>query len=202
MAAVTGQAVGLDFSRGLVEEARRRTTTDEAVTFKVGDVLELPFANGAFAGVRTERVLQHVRDPALALTQMTRVAKPGAAVVAIEPDWDTLTVDGEPFEVSMAVCRRWADSIRNPRVGRDLPGLMADAGLERVEARADTSVIASLAFAARQFALQEIARAAAEAGDVPGDDAERWLFDLTERDDTGRFEASVTYVTARGFAPG
>ena len=74
--------------------------------------------------------------------------------------------------------------------------------LERVEARADTSVISSLAFAARQFALQELAKAAAEAGDVAPEEAERWLFDLTERDDTGRFEASVTYVTARGFAPG
>lgn len=202
MAARTGHAVGVDFSRALVEEARRRTTTDEAATFKVGDVMALEFGAGSFAGVRTERTLQHVKEPAKALKEMARVARPGAPVVAIEPDWDTLTVDGEPFEVSMAVCRRWADSIRNPRVGRDLPGLMADAGLVRVEARADTSVIADLAFAARQFALQELARTAAEAGEVSGEDAERWLFDLTERDDTGRFEASVTYVTARGFAPG
>jgi ubiquinone/menaquinone biosynthesis C-methylase UbiE len=202
MAARAGRAVGVDFSRALIEEARRRTTTDEAASFKVGDALALPFAEGEFDGVRTERTLQHVKDPAEAVAEMARVAKPGAPVVAIEPDWDTLTLNGEPFEVTLAVCRRWADSIRNPRAGRELPELMVAAGLERVEARADTSEITSLAFAARQFALQELARAASEAGDVPQEEAERWLFDLTERDDTGRFEASVTYVTARGFAPG
>jgi ubiquinone/menaquinone biosynthesis C-methylase UbiE len=202
MAARAGRAVGIDFSRALIEEARRRTTTDEAATFKVGDALALPFGDGEFDGVRTERTLQHVKEPLKALREMARVARPGAPVVAIEPDWDTLTLNGEPFEVTLAVCRRWADSIRNPRVGRELPELMAEAGLERVEARADTSEITSLAFAARQFALQELARAAAEHGDVPQEEAERWLFDLTERDDSGRFEASVTYVTARGLAPG
>ena len=202
MASRTGSAVGVDSSRPLIEEARRRTQTDQDATFKLGDALALPFADDTFHGVRTERTLQHVKDPEKALTEMARVARPGAPVVAIEPDWDTLTVDGEPFEVTLAVCRRWADSIRSPRVGRDLPELMASAGLERPEARADTSVISSLAFAARQFALQELAKAAAEAGDVPREEAERWLFDLTERDDTGRFEASVTYVTARAFVPG
>lgn len=200
MAARAGRAVGVDASRPLIDEARRRTTTDQDVTFKVGDALALPFDDGTFDGVRTERTLQHVNDPGKALAEMARVAKPSAPVVAIEPDWDTLTVEGEPFEVTLAVCRRWADSIRSPRVGRELPELMVAAGLERPEARADTSVISSLAFAARQFALYELAKAAADAGDVPRVEAERWLFDLTQRDDTGRFEASVTYVTARGFA--
>lgn len=202
MARRTGRAVGVDTSRALIEEARRRSTTDLDATFRVADALDLPFDGASFDGIRTERTLQHVRDPARALAEMRRVARPGAPVVAVEPDWDTLTLDGEPFEVTLAVCRRWADSIRHPRVGRELPELMVAAGLERVEARADTSVIADLAFATRQFALQELARAVAEAGDVPQEEAERWLFDLTERDDGGRFEASVTYVTARGFAPG
>ncbi len=202
MAARTGRAVGVDASRALVEEARRRTAAELDATFRVGDALDLPFEPASFDGIRTERTLQHVRDPGKALAEMARVARPGAPVVAVEPDWDTLTLDGEPFEVTLAVCRRWADSIRNPRVGRDLPELMAAAGLEPVQARADTSVIGDLAFATRQFALQELARAAAEAGEVPQVEAERWLFDLTQRDDAGRFEASVTYVTARGFAPG
>ena len=202
IAARTGRAVGVDFSRALIEEARRRSTTDQDARFRLGDALALPFEDATFDGVRTERTLQHVKDPAKALAEMRRVARPGAPVVAIEPDWDTLTLNGEPFEVTLAVCRRWADSIRNPRAGRDLPELMTAAGLERVEARADTSVIADLAFATRQFALLELARAAAEADEVTQTEAERWLFDLTRRDDAGRFEASVTYVTARGFAPG
>jgi ubiquinone/menaquinone biosynthesis C-methylase UbiE len=118
IASRTGCAVGIDASRALVEEARRRTATDLEATFRVADALDLPFADAGFDGVRTERTLQHVKDPALALREMARVAKPGAPVVAVEPDWDTLTLNGEPFEVTLAVCRRWADSVRHPRAGR------------------------------------------------------------------------------------
>lgn len=200
MAAVCGSAVGVDASRRLVKEAVARTSVDLDATFVVGDAGELPFEPAAFDGVRIERVLQHVADPALVVAEMARVARPGAPVVAVEPDWDTMSIDGEPFEVTMAVCRRWADSIRQPRVGRSLPELLSGAGLERVSARVVTSIVSSLSFADDQYALLELAAASAE--ELGAGEVERWIADLRERDASGRFVASVTYVVARGYATG
>ena len=187
-----GIAVGVDSSRGMIAQAVARTHTDERAEFRVADALALPFGDDEFDAVRTERTLQHVPDPVLALAEMRRVAKPGACFVAIEPDWDTLTIDGDPFEVTLAVCNRWADSIRNPRTGRELPELMLAAGWESVEARADTSTIADLTVADQQFGLVELARAEP--------DGSTWLDDLRRRNAAGRFAASVTYVTARARA--
>src|SRR5687767_12350366 len=77
MAERAGRAVGVDASRPLIEEARRRTTTEQDASFKVGDALALPFDDDRFDGVRTERTLQHVKDPGKALAEMARVARPG-----------------------------------------------------------------------------------------------------------------------------
>jgi SAM-dependent methyltransferase len=187
-----GLAIGVDASRALIAEARRRTTTAERAEFRAGDALALPLGDAEVDAIRVERVLQHVPDPAGALAEMARVARPGARLVAIEPDWDTLTVDGDPFEVTLEVCRRWADAIRHPRIGRELGDRLVAAGWRDVEARADTSTIARLPFAQQQFALDELA------AQVP--DGDRWLEDLRRRDEDGTFAASVTYVTARARA--
>jgi len=201
IAALGAEAIGVDSARAVVAEAQARTRTDETAAFRVADPLALPFEDGHFDAVRCERALQHVADPRAALREMARAARPGAAVVAVEPDWDTLVVEAEPFEVTLAVCHRWADSIRQPRAGRRLPALMAEAGLARVSARADTSVISDARFAEEQLGLVALADGAAAAGEVRAEEVERWLADVRARDLAGRFEASVTYVTARGFVP-
>ena len=193
-----GEAVGVDGSRAMIEIARSRAPTDAPVRFDVADALALPFEDGSFDGVRCERLLQHVGDPDRALAEMARVVRPGAVVLAIEPDWDTLAVDGEPFEVTLAVCRRWADAIRSPWVGRELPERMARAGLTDIRATPNTSVISDRAFAEQQFALGDLATAAAADGDVSPAEAAAWLADLDARAAAGGFHASATYVTAWG----
>jgi len=196
-----GDAVGVDSSRSMIDTARTRAPTDSAARFEVADALALPFEDASFDAVRCERVLQHVPDPDRVLAEMARVARPGAVVLAIEPDWDTLTVDGEPFEVTLAVCRSWADAVRSPRVGRSLPALLAATGLESIQARANTSVIGDRAFAEQQFALSDLARMTAADGEVTEAEAASWVADLDARAERGAFNAAATYVTGWGVVP-
>src|SRR3954452_11825858 len=97
IAATVGAAVGVEASRTFVEEARRRTGPEYEARFEQARAEELPFEDGSFDGVRTERTLQHVDDLGAAVGEMWRVAKPGARIVAFEPDWDTLFFDAGPL---------------------------------------------------------------------------------------------------------
>jgi len=125
-----GRVVGIDRSERLVAEARARTRENPIIELVVADAHAVPFAEGEFSSCRVERVLMHVEDPGTALAQMARVTRAGGRVVAIEPDWDTLIIDSDDLAMARRVVRAQADAIRHPDIGRRLPRLAADAGLE------------------------------------------------------------------------
>jgi ubiquinone/menaquinone biosynthesis C-methylase UbiE len=188
MAAIAGAAVGVDASRTFVSEARRRTGPEYEARFEQARAEDLPFEEGSFDGVRTERTLQHVDDLGAAVGEMWRVAKPGARVVALEPDWDTLVFDAGPLASTRAVTRAWADSIRNPVAGRQIARRLRKLGALDVQAEPRTAAITELAFAEDQYGLTPLAEATLSPAA-----ARAWLGTLAQRDAEGAFLAAVTY---------
>jgi ubiquinone/menaquinone biosynthesis C-methylase UbiE len=98
-----GRVAGVDVSSALVGEARERTAGRSGVEVVEGDLHTLPFGDASFTGCRTERVLLHVEDPARAVAELARVARPGGRVVITEPDWDTLIIDSEDLPMARRV---------------------------------------------------------------------------------------------------
>lgn len=194
MAAAAGAAVGVDASKVLVDEARRRTGPEYEARFEVARAEELPFPDESFDGVRVERTLQHVDDLGGAVSEMWRVARPGARIVAIEPDWDTLVIDAGPLAATRAVCRAWADSMRNPAAGRQVARRLRKLGAVEVTVEPRAAALTELAFAEQQYGLSELASNALSPAAARG-----WLGTLRERDEAGAFLAAATYflVTAR-----
>jgi ubiquinone/menaquinone biosynthesis C-methylase UbiE len=193
MAAIAGEAVGVDATRTLVEEARRRTSPGVEARFELARAEELTFEDESFDGVRTERTLQHVDDVAAAIGEMWRVAKPGSRIVALEPDWDTLVIDAGPLASTRAVTRAWADSIRNPVAGRQVARRLRKLGAVEVEVEPRTAAVTELPFAEEQYGLTELA-----ARTLSPAAARAWLRTLSERDSDGGFLAAVTYFLVSG----
>ena len=187
-----GRAVGVDVSDRLLAEARSRVPPGTPVDLVLGDAAALPFPDGTFAGVRTERTLQHVADPAAVLAEMARVTAPGGRVAAWEGEWDTLVVDVEPLEITRLVCRRRADAIRHPSIGRRLPALFAAAGLavERVEPF--TQIVRDGEMAEVAFAFTAEAERLEAEGAVDAGRGRAWAEDLRGRVARGALLASLT----------
>ena len=77
--------VGLDLSRGFVQEAGRRVL-DPRATFVVGDARALPEATASFDAAVSGLALNFVPDPSRAASEMGRVTRPGGVVAAYV--WD------------------------------------------------------------------------------------------------------------------
>jgi SAM-dependent methyltransferase len=73
----------VDVSPGMVELARAR-----GVDAQVGDVQELPFADGSFDTVVAAWMLYHVADLDRALAEIARVLTPGGALLAVTTSVD------------------------------------------------------------------------------------------------------------------
>jgi SAM-dependent methyltransferase len=130
-------AIGLDPSITMLAEARQR-----GGTFVRGAVHSLPFASGALAGVVTDRVLQHVPDPDLALAELVRVLRAGGVAVMAEPDQGTLRIDGTDPELTPAIVRyRATVGIRNGFLAGELAARLTALGFREVASESYTIAI-------------------------------------------------------------
>jgi demethylmenaquinone methyltransferase/2-methoxy-6-polyprenyl-1,4-benzoquinol methylase len=81
----SGEVVGTDFCAEMLERApekAKRAGLD--VTFRVADVLALPFEAGRFDLATIAFGIRNVDDPVACLREMARVVKPGGRVVVLE----------------------------------------------------------------------------------------------------------------------
>jgi ubiquinone/menaquinone biosynthesis C-methylase UbiE len=78
-------SVGCDFSRGMLQKARRKTMGKQAL-FIEADAAELPFADGRFDVVTCSHALYELKGESRekALWEMKRVSRPGGCVLLME----------------------------------------------------------------------------------------------------------------------
>src|SRR5215211_7395867 len=134
------EVIGIDSSAAYVAYARSRVP-DRRARFDVSDARALPFAAETFDGVVSGLVLNFVPDPAAAVAEMVRVARPGGVVGVYVWDyaggmdlmrrfWDA-AVSLDPAARELDEGQRFGDICR-PEL---LADLFREAGLRRVEAR-------------------------------------------------------------------
>jgi ubiquinone/menaquinone biosynthesis C-methylase UbiE len=128
MRARCGRAVGVDRSRNLIAAARSRQA-DAGCAFEVADAAALPFPEAAFDAVRVDRSLQHIADPCRVVREMARVTRRGGVVLCAEPDWGTYLLGGPHSALTERIQHDWIRSFQNPWIGRELPSLLAEAGV-------------------------------------------------------------------------
>ena len=102
--------VGLDFSAGMLERARRK---DKVIEWVQGDLLALPFEDATFEAATVGFGVRNVADLPLALAELHRVLKPAGRVGILE-----ITRPKGAMRVFYSL---WFDRIV-PLLGKLLPG--------------------------------------------------------------------------------
>jgi SAM-dependent methyltransferase len=87
-----GEVLAVDVSAEVVAEAEAHARKVGAtnVSFTVGDFRSAGLAAGSFDVVHAHQVLQHLRDPVGALTEMRRLVRPGGVVAARDGDYSAM----------------------------------------------------------------------------------------------------------------
>jgi SAM-dependent methyltransferase len=114
--------VGVDSDPIAVSMAQRNTVDLEGVSLLRMDARALTFADATFDFACTSRVLLHVSNPALVLSEMARVLVPGGRLLAIEP----VAAFASAVDDNL---RRRVHGQRHPAIGRDLPKMLNDVGI-------------------------------------------------------------------------
>jgi ubiquinone/menaquinone biosynthesis C-methylase UbiE len=116
-------------------EARVRAAGIGNVSFRRADIYSLPFADGSFDHVFVCFVLEHLPDPALALSRLGRVIRPGGSVTVIEGDHGSAFFhpDSEPARKAIAcLVAIQREMGGNALIGRELFPLLRRSGFREV----------------------------------------------------------------------
>jgi SAM-dependent methyltransferase len=102
----------------------------ESVLRVAGDATFLPFEDCSFDTALCHFFLLWAKDPQIAVSEMTRVVRPGGWVAALaEPDYGGWIDHPAEVEIGKLLAERLACEGADPQVGRKLKGLFARAGL-------------------------------------------------------------------------
>jgi SAM-dependent methyltransferase len=192
------EVVGVDVSRTMVDEARRRGLREA----HVARAEALPFADASFDGCWADRTFQHLAEPEIALAEMVRVAKPGGRVVVADPDYDTQVVDVADQQLARRVLSYRADhALRNGTLAHRMGGLFVRAGLRDVSVEAAPVVLRDPTALDNALGLRSWAAVAHERGLLDAADVERWEETIDRSIADGHFLYSFSLFLTAGTKP-
>jgi SAM-dependent methyltransferase len=138
-----GRVVGLDADPALAAmaaefAASRRLSCVEILT---GDARHTGLPSGSFDLVHARTLLVNLPEPAQVVAEMARLARPGGWVAGMEPDTE-YAMCYPPHPAFTRICEIFlvaaARSGADPRIGRRVPELLRQAGLQDVRVEAKT----------------------------------------------------------------
>ncbi len=187
-----GSATGVDPSGTMLAEAERRSAVaGSRARYVRGSADRLPVGDGHLDLVRSERVLQHVTDPAAAVREMARVLRPGGRVGLIDTDWRTLAIWPGDHDAVVAARQAWIGSFLHPAAGAQLLDLVLAAGFTDPRATAEPLLLRPRTIDQPPLALI-LTAAGTDASGAAAELDDGWLGELEVAARRGALVAAVT----------
>ncbi len=199
-----GYVIGVDQSPALIHAARQFAVdegVEPLVEFRTGDCHDLDIADAHFDVVIAHTLVSHVRDPLVVIKEAARVVKPGGTVAIFDGDYASWTHGcsdsdlGKDMEDGII-----ATVVSHPRVMRNMPRLLREAGLELVEimpyvyAEAGTGVFFL-------GAAEAYGPMVARAGQVSQERVDMWLAEQRRSAEDGTFFGACNYYAYLAMHP-
>lgn len=199
----TGRVVGIDHDPAMVEEANRRAAEAgvAGLTLHItADAVSLPFEDAQFDACRSERLFQHLSDPAAALVEMIRVTRPTGWIVVLETDYATLSIETEEIDLERRLARFTSGRVRSGYAARRLYGLFRWQHLLDVEIEVHPQIFTRYDHARRGW-LDGVEREALAAGSITKDELTRWRGSLERIAAENAFFATLNHTLIAGRKP-
>ncbi|MDD1636770.1 MAG: methyltransferase domain-containing protein, partial [Methylococcaceae bacterium] len=181
------------------EQRAEQAGVNTWVRHKRVDAMSLSFETDYFDSCRSERLYQHLLNPAQALSEMTRVTKSGGWVVVLDTDWGSLSTDSDETDIERRLARFLAESfLHNGYSGRKLYRLFKHQNLADISFEVFPVAIPNYALARQATQAERIEQEALKAGVITVTELNRWQAGLEQADSEGIFFCSVNLMLFAG----
>ena len=196
-----GYVTGIDFSRSMVGEATKnafKMGISKRVFHIQGSAAGLPFKECTFDAVRSERMLQHLKNPEFAISEMARVCKKNGKVVVVDCDHSSLSVDTMHLDVEWKLRRFRTEYLPNGYAGRVLYRQFREAGLENLHIEQHALAVTDYDEYRFITCMDQIEQAALKGGNITLKELEVYNNELIKLGESKRFYAYMVFVIVAG----
>ena len=200
----SGRAVGVDPSAEFLTIARDLAQADGlagVAEFREGSALALPFGDAEFDVALAATVLVHVPGGDAAVPEMARVVRSSGQVGVFDFDGDSLLISHPDRALTRRIVAAFSDHAAvDSWLVRRLPGLLRQAGLIHVAARAFLSLEREPDGFYGRAAVRAV-DVAAQTGAITEAERERWLAQLRAEQAAGNFLGGRVHIFCWGIKP-
>lgn len=198
----TGQVVGVDQDAAMIAEAQKRAAQAGCSAWchhYQADAAALPQPPNTFDACRSERLFQHVLNPAAVLSEMARVTKPGSWVVVLDTDWSTLSCDTPEVDLERRLSRyRLEYLVNSGYVGRQLYGLFKRQQFTEIIVEPRPIYVTDYGLGRYASHLEVVENEALAAGVITEEELHRWRQSLEQAQTAGAFFLHIMTVLVAG----
>lgn len=194
----SGRVTGIDRSPYLTAAARRFAAAEgvaNAIEIRTGDSHSLGLPDAAFDAVVAHTLISHVEDPPAVMREIARIVKPGGRIGIFDGDYASLTYGTTDLSRGKATDEMIISAlVTNPRVMREMPLLLKQAGLYLEGSFA--YVVADIG-KADFFApgLQSLLRVLPKSGAMSEGEARTWVDALLKQSEEGTYFGASNFYS-------
>jgi ubiquinone/menaquinone biosynthesis C-methylase UbiE len=197
---------GLDRSCRLIERAERLLASRpcrERIRFLVADASDTGLPAGSFDLVFAATLLEHTSQPGSVVQEMARLASPGAQVVVLAQDYETLILNnpGQDRCLTRRLLNAFTDGFGYPWAGREVGGWMLEAGLQDVRLSTSSTAETSTSPAFFDYLGKMMRTLTVERGVASAAELDAWLESLVQANATGAFFLNWSFFCWSGRRP-
>lgn len=190
--------VGIDHDSLMIEQARAAAGVRTNVNFTTGEVYKLDFEDGVIAGLRMERVVQHLSQPATMFQEVYRVLRFGHPLVIVETIWNSLNLYTSYVEIEQKM-RDYltGQKVNNGWAGNKLTADLMSNGFREIQLETHCMVVRSKEEANRYLFLNRILSEMADKEVLTDQEVADFSSSLDLADEDGYFTCSMNLVLAK-----
>lgn len=190
--------IGVDHDPVMIAQGNTDAKDIENVSFILSEASPLPFEDNSISGLRTERVIQHLKAPDLVIGEVHRILAPGSPFAIIETDWHSLAFFTEFIEIEKKLNAYLTDAkVNNGFASRKLTSYLTKQSFTDIRVEIHPIVVRTLQEANDYFWIERMAKEAVEKSYITDKEFAEFYTALQTADQNGYFAASINMVVAR-----
>ena len=191
------KVTGVDHDPVMIEQGKTDSKDIDNVSFILSEAFPLPFEDNSLTGLRTERVIQHLKAPEQVIGEVHRILAPGSPFVIIETDWHSLAFFTEFIDIEKKINAYLTDvKVNNGFASRKLTSYLKKQSFNNIKAEIHPIVVSTLQEANDYFWIEKMVKEALEKGYITEKEYTDFYTALQTADENGYFAASINMIVA------